>query len=72
MAGIPPLFGFIAKEKALDGYLEHGDFVGASAVLVVIVLASMLTFAYSARFVLGVLGRFGEVDRDEVSATSRP
>ncbi len=67
MAGIPPLLGFIAKEKALDGYLEHGDFAGATAVLVVIVLASILTFAYSARFVLGVFGVFGEPDRPVVS-----
>ncbi len=67
MAGLPPLFGFIAKEKALDGYLEHGDFTGATAALVVIVLASILTFAYSARFVLGIFGTFGEPDRDVVS-----
>jgi len=60
MAGIPPLLGFVAKEKALDGYLEHGDFAGAGMVLVVIVLASILTFAYSARFVLALLGRFGD------------
>ncbi len=68
MAGLPPLFGFIAKEKALDGYLEHGDFVGGTAALVVIVVASVLTFAYSARFVLGVFGAFGERDREVVSA----
>ena len=70
MAGIPPLFGFIAKEKALDGYLEHGDFAGATAVLVVIVLASILTFAYSARFVLGIFGAFGDPDRPVVSRTA--
>ncbi len=70
MAGIPPLLGFIAKEKALDGYLEHGDFVGAGAVLTVIVLASMLTFAYSARFVLGVFGRFGQSGEHDVSSTA--
>ena len=67
MAGLPPLFGFIAKEKALDGYLEHGDFTGATAALVVIVIASILTFAYSARFVLGVFGAFGRSDRAVVS-----
>ncbi len=67
MAGLPPLFGFIAKEKALDGYLEHGDFAGGPAALVVIVLASILTFAYSARFVLGIYGLFGESERDVVS-----
>jgi len=67
MAGIPPLLGFIAKEKALDGYVEHGDFAGGTAVLVVIVLSSILTFAYSARFVLGVLGHFGESEHPVVS-----
>ncbi|MFT4864257.1 MAG: multicomponent Na+:H+ antiporter subunit A, partial [Ilumatobacter sp.] len=60
MAGLPPLFGFIAKEKALDGYIEHGDFVGSTVVLVVIVVASILTFAYSARFVLGLFGVFAD------------
>ena len=70
MAGIPPLLGFIAKEKALDGYIEHGDFVGAGAVLVVIVVASMLTFAYSARFVLGMFGSFGHADERDVSSTA--
>ncbi len=64
MAGLPPLFGFIAKEKALDGYLEHGDFVGSTVVLVVIVTASILTFAYSARFVLGLLGFFADADHE--------
>ena len=67
MAGLPPLFGFIAKEKALDGYLEHGDFGGGTAALVVIVLASILTFAYSARFVLGVFGVFGDSDHAPTS-----
>ncbi|MET0661635.1 MAG: hydrogen gas-evolving membrane-bound hydrogenase subunit E, partial [Ilumatobacteraceae bacterium] len=70
MAGIPPLLGFIAKEKALEGYIEQGDFVGAGAVLTVIVAASMLTFAYSARFVLGVFGRLGQVGEHDVSSTA--
>ncbi|MET0911452.1 MAG: hydrogen gas-evolving membrane-bound hydrogenase subunit E, partial [Ilumatobacteraceae bacterium] len=61
---------FIAKEKALDGYVEHGDFVGAGAVLTVIVIASMLTFAYSARFVLGVFGRFGSADEHDASSAA--
>lgn len=70
MAGLPPLFGFISKEKALEGYADHGDFVGATAVLVVIVVASILTFAYSARFVLGLFGAFAEQDADDVSTTA--
>ncbi len=71
MAGLPPLFGFIAKEKALDGYLEHGDFAGGTAALVVIVVASILTFAYSARFVLGVFGAFGDENRAVVSVDAQ-
>jgi multicomponent Na+:H+ antiporter subunit A len=70
MAGLPPLLGFVAKEKALDTYLEHGDFAGAGAVLAVIVVASMFTFAYSARYVLGVLGRFGRDDEPVRSDTA--
>ncbi|TVR24684.1 MAG: DUF4040 domain-containing protein [Ilumatobacter sp.] len=64
MAGLPPLFGFIAKEKALDGYVEHGDFIGSGAIVIVIVIGSILTFAYSARFVLGLFGVFGTDDAD--------
>lgn len=67
MAGIPLMLGFIAKEKALGGYVEYGDFVGGTTLLVVIVVASMLTFAYSTRFVLGVFGVYGLQDRDVVS-----
>lgn len=56
MAGLPPLLGFIGKEKALlasaDGY-----FGGAWAVTSAIVIGSVLTFAYSGRIVLGVFGR---------------
>ena len=59
MAGLPPLLGFVGKEKALDTYITYGDFAGSGVVLAVIVLGSMLTFAYSARFVLGLMGRFG-------------
>ena len=70
MAGIPPLFGFVGKEKALDGYLEHGDFVGTTVLLVAIVVASMLTFAYSARFVLGMFGVFGSPDREVISRSA--
>ncbi len=68
MAGIPPLLGFISKEKALDTYLEHGGFTGGAAVLVVIVLGSMLTFAYSARYVLGLLGHLAEDAEDAEDA----
>ena len=64
MAGLPPLLGFIAKEKAFDGYLEYGEFSGATVVLVVMVVGSTLTFAYSARLVLGVFGRLADPTRE--------
>jgi multicomponent Na+:H+ antiporter subunit A len=55
MAGLPPLLGFIAKELALDGLLGEG--VPAQAVLVVVVVVgSMFTVAYSARFWFGAFG----------------
>ncbi|MFK7918002.1 MAG: hydrogen gas-evolving membrane-bound hydrogenase subunit E [Ilumatobacter sp.] len=72
MAGLPPLLGFVAKEKGIDTYLEYGDFVGSSAVLVVIVLGSILTFAYSARFVLGVFGVHGAQENEPVSRAADP
>ena len=59
MAGLPPLLGFIAKEKALL-YTAEGYFTGHGAVAAAIVVGSVLTFAYSARFVLGVFGRHAE------------
>ncbi|MEP1122761.1 MAG: hydrogen gas-evolving membrane-bound hydrogenase subunit E [Ilumatobacter sp.] len=72
MAGLPPLLGFVAKEKAIDTYLEYGEFTGATATLVVIVLGSILTFAYSARFVLGVFGVHGQPENEPLSRTAPP
>ncbi|WP_051063108.1 hydrogen gas-evolving membrane-bound hydrogenase subunit E [Ilumatobacter nonamiensis] len=70
MAGLPPLLGFVAKEKALDTYVEYGDFAGANVTLIVIVVGSILTFAYSARFVLGVFGVHGQDDCEIRSRTA--
>jgi multicomponent Na+:H+ antiporter subunit A len=56
MAGVPPLLGFIGKEKALLASAE-GHFGGAGVVTVAMVVGSVLTFAYSGRFVMGVFGR---------------
>lgn len=54
MAGIPPLFGFVAKESALEALLD-GAAEGPWGVVVFtgVVLGSILTVAYSARFVWG-------------------
>ena len=68
MAGVPPLFGFIGKETVMQASMDWAlwrseDFMAASpnfwgaawswAPLVVIVLGSVLTVAYTARFMWG-------------------
>ncbi|MFM8856958.1 MAG: hydrogen gas-evolving membrane-bound hydrogenase subunit E [Actinomycetota bacterium] len=71
MAGVPPLLGFIAKEKILAGTID-GSFAGAQTLTIVIVLGSILTFAYSGRFVLGVFGRLASDEAGESVPPSRP
>ena len=64
MAGLPPLFGFVAKEAALDALVrvaQGGDGTGllpAPALLLAgtVVVGSMLTAAYSLRFWWGAFG----------------
>lgn len=51
MAGVPPLAGFAGKEAAF------GAFTGSPVVLAVLVTGSVLTFAYTARFLWGALAR---------------
>ncbi|WP_313404260.1 Na+/H+ antiporter subunit A [Aeromicrobium sp.] len=57
MAGLPVLFGFTAKEAAFAAFLDLGEDLGhpgwGMAALAGIVLGSVLTVAYSARFVWG-------------------
>ena len=53
MAGAPPLAGFVAKEAALETYVGHTTGWQSAVTLAAIVLGSVLTFAYSARFVWG-------------------
>jgi multicomponent Na+:H+ antiporter subunit A len=52
MAGLPLLFGFVAKEAAYEAFL-HDSLVLGSLVLAAVVAGSALTVAYSARFVWG-------------------
>ena len=58
MAGIPPFFGFTAKESGLAAFADLGDDLGwngwAVLALIGIVVGSILTVAYSARFVWGI------------------
>ncbi|QIS23159.1 Na+/H+ antiporter subunit A [Nocardia terpenica] len=58
MAGIPPMLGFVGKESALTAALEADTLSpsGRIAVTVGIVVGSMLTVGYSARFLWGAFG----------------
>ncbi|MWB98616.1 Na+/H+ antiporter subunit A [Agromyces seonyuensis] len=59
MAGVPPLFGFVAKEAVFTSLLEaatHGE-PWAWVALVGAVIGSMLTVAYAVRFVWGAFWR---------------
>ncbi|MGY1725060.1 Na+/H+ antiporter subunit A [Blastococcus sp. SYSU DS0533] len=59
MAGLPPLIGFVGKEAAFtalwDGALP--DRTAATVVLVGLVVGSVLTVAYTARFLWGAFAR---------------
>ncbi|MCQ9352504.1 Na+/H+ antiporter subunit A [Corynebacterium sp. 153RC1] len=59
MAGIPPLFGFVAKETALDAVLHEELLVGlpGQMLLVGLVLGSVLTMAYTLRFLYAFGGK---------------
>ncbi|UDY35264.1 hydrogen gas-evolving membrane-bound hydrogenase subunit E [Dermatobacter hominis] len=70
MAGLPPLLGFISKESAYTAVLGSGLRWGA-LVAVVVVGASVLTFAYSARMAFGSLLAGGR-DVAPVPADERP
>ena len=52
MAGVPLGIGFVAKESAYDALL-HAPFSASGFVLGAVVIGSMFTVAYSARFYLG-------------------
>ena len=55
MAGLPPMLGFVGKEAAYGAFVDTGTAYGPW-VLAVLVIGSMLTFAYSVRFVIGAFG----------------
>ncbi|WP_055084579.1 Na+/H+ antiporter subunit A [Kocuria salsicia] len=66
MAGVPPLLGFVSKEAVLTAFVDALPEPLAVTALVCVVLGSILTFAYSARFVWGGFarkpGRFSELE----------
>ncbi|MFE5670834.1 Na+/H+ antiporter subunit A [Agromyces sp. NPDC056523] len=63
MAGVPPLLGFVAKEAVFSAQLEAGadGDTWAWIALVAAILGSMLTVAYSVRFIWGAFGTKPEV-----------
>ena len=61
MAGVPPLFGFVSKESLLEAALHaQGPAWLPSLVTVGIAWASVFTFAYSGRLILGALNLWGD------------
>lgn len=64
MAGLPPTIGFVAKEAVFTSLLTDalGGALVATAALVGVVLGSILTVAYSARFLWGAFGAKAGVD----------
>jgi multicomponent Na+:H+ antiporter subunit A len=70
MAGLPPLFGYVAKEAVLTA-LEHEPPPVNVVLLVGVVGSSMLTVAYSARFVWGAFARKPDVDDTTLRRESR-
>ncbi|MDO5633780.1 MAG: Na+/H+ antiporter subunit A [Micrococcus sp.] len=56
MAGLPPMFGFVAKESVLETIWAHGEYgetVLSWAPIALMALGSMLTVAYTWRFLWG-------------------
>ncbi len=71
MAGVPPTFGFIAKEAALDG-LDVGGFGGSVAVLALFTLSSALTIAYSLRWWWGLFVAPRRAGREQAEHSPSP
>jgi multicomponent Na+:H+ antiporter subunit A len=74
MAGLPPLFGFIAKEAVYEALLHEQLALGPLGLVAIvgIVGGSVLTFAYSARFVAGLWGRGAPDDAGQTTAAAPP
>ncbi|MGQ0717877.1 MAG: hydrogen gas-evolving membrane-bound hydrogenase subunit E [Pseudonocardiales bacterium] len=61
MAGLPPMLGFVGKEAAFEAFLQDGAVRGWSIVLGLLA-GSVLTAAYSARFLWGAFARKPSVE----------
>lgn len=70
MVGFPPLTGYVAKETALGAFLSRGTVSGGAVdnlELIVIVIGSILTFAYGVRFLWGAFAKKKGVPATEAS-----
>ncbi|MEL4358901.1 MULTISPECIES: Na+/H+ antiporter subunit A [unclassified Luteococcus] len=70
MAGLPPMLGFVGKEAVYEAYL-HAPQGWALPVLATLVLGSVLTVAYSGRFLWGAWASKSGVDPLEVHEPGR-
>ncbi|MEV0947952.1 Na+/H+ antiporter subunit A [Rhodococcus sp. NPDC049939] len=63
MAGLPPLLGFVGKEAAYDSLLNTSVLADPARLVTVgmVTLGSILTVAYSARFMWGAFGSKGHI-----------
>ncbi len=67
MAGLPPLLGFVGKEAAFEAFLHEGGARGWSVALGLLA-GSVLTVAYSARFLWGAFATKPDLPPTEVHA----
>ncbi|PYF99075.1 multisubunit sodium/proton antiporter, MrpA subunit /multisubunit sodium/proton antiporter, MrpB subunit [Georgenia satyanarayanai] len=70
MVGLPVTLGYVAKEAALESMLHTDDGLGTAA-LVLVVLGSVLTFAYGMRFMWGAFASKPGVELSSAQRTSR-
>ncbi|WP_152188697.1 Na+/H+ antiporter subunit A [Georgenia satyanarayanai] len=70
MVGLPVTLGYVAKEAALESMLHTEDGFGTAA-LVLVVLGSILTFAYGMRFMWGAFATKPGVELGSAQRTSR-
>ncbi|HUH08304.1 MAG TPA: hydrogen gas-evolving membrane-bound hydrogenase subunit E, partial [Egibacteraceae bacterium] len=69
MAGLPPLLGFVAKESVYEALLHGGGGVINVVALAGVALGSVLTFAYSVRFLHGAFAdKRSKAARDAIGA----
>jgi len=72
MAGVPPLAGFVAKESVFEAFVHYSSAPASEGwglvLLIGLVLGSVLTFAYSARFMWGAFASKPGMERTPFKA----